>query len=720
MPSKMDRIMSLEIMVNLEEKLKEFFGYNTFRSYQKEIIQAVLGQKDVLAILPTGAGKSLCYQLPAMLMPGTAIVVSPLISLMQDQVVSLFKNGIPAAFLNSSLHYQDLIDVLQNLSDYKLVYVAPERFADASFIQRLKEIQLSFFIIDEAHCISQWGHSFRAEYRKLSILRNTFPECPIMALTATATREVETDIMSQLAMKQPEIIKGSFDRPNLTIRINQKINVESQLLEFLNQQQDKAGIIYAATRKTVDSTFEQLKQSGFNVGRYHAGMTDQERSSSQHVFLHDQVTLMVATVAFGMGIHKPDIRFIIHLDMPKTIEQYYQEIGRAGRDGLPADCLMLYGTQDLILYKSFLEQLEDPIIRKQIKAKTEKMYSLCTSLKCRRKELLNYFGEQTLISSCTACDNCVDDVEMIDGTVMAQKILSCVFRLHQNFGIKTVIDVLRGSKSQGILNRGLDQLSTYGLLADLSEKELRYYVESLIHLNFLRLTEGDYPVLKWTETSKRIIDGSENLQFKKKIFKEAKQKDNQILHYDKQLFNELKQLRLEVAQQESVPPFVVFSDRSLQEMAVYFPKNQQEFSKVNGVGPIKWLKYGEKFLAKIQQCQNQQANHHFIPEKMASPLQRKSSIEETIRLYQEGLSLEEIIQTRQLAKSTILTHLAEGIQQGSDLDITRLVKKEHQELIEKVITEVGAEKLAPIKEKLSEDISYDEIRLVAAFHRRVQ
>lgn len=416
-------IATLLLEDRLEEELKRYFGYNTFRVYQKEIIQSLLRKEDVLAILPTGAGKSLCYQLPALLQQGTAIVISPLISLMQDQVVSLYKNGISAAFLNSSLLYQDIQSVLQQISDYKLLYVAPERLIDPQFLERLKETTISFFVIDEAHCISQWGHSFRVEYRKLSILKETFPHCPIIALTATATHDVEKDIQVQLAMQNPKIIKGSFDRPNLTIRLEPKIQVDKQLQVFLEQQKNQPGIIYAATRKGVENTFTQLQQAGYAVGRYHAGLSDQEKSVSQHAFLHDQLTLMVATVAFGMGVHKPDIRFIVHLDMPRTIEQYYQEIGRGGRDGLPAECLMLYSTQDFMIYKSFLDDVEDLVIRKQMKLKTESMYRFCTSLKCRRRELLRYFGEYFPQERCGACDNCLEEAEQIDGTVIAQKIL---------------------------------------------------------------------------------------------------------------------------------------------------------------------------------------------------------------------------------------------------------------------------------------------------------
>lgn len=586
--------------VELEKKLKEFFGYNTFRSYQKEIIKAVLESKDVMAILPTGAGKSLCYQLPALIMPGTAIVVSPLISLMQDQVVSLFKNGIQAAFLNSSLHYQDIQDVLNHLEDYKLLYVAPERFADPQFIEKLKQIKVSFFVVDEAHCISQWGHSFRGEYRKLSVLKQTFPDKAIIALTATATPEVQKDIMSQLEIVKGTIIKGSFNRPNLTIRMNTKIDANQQLIEFIKDKQKASGIVYAATRKTVDATYAMLEKQGFKVGRYHAGMTDQERSLSQQAFLHDEVTWMVATVAFGMGIHKPDIRYIVHTDMPRTIEQYYQEIGRAGRDGLPAECLMLYGPQDFVLYNLFLEDVEDVVVRKQMKDKIGRMYRLSSSVKCRKSELLLYFGESPSFSTCTTCDNCLDDVELVEGTVIAQKILSCVFRLQQNFGMRHVIDVLRGSKNQLLISRGHHQLSTYGLLAELSDKEVRYYIDSLIYMGFLQLTEGEYPVLKWTEQSQSVIKREHVVYFRKKIFKEAKVKNEASLEFDQTLFEELRQLRYEIAQKEKVPPYVVFSDRSLQEMALHYPRTKQEFSRINGVGPIKWVKYGEEFSKAIQ------------------------------------------------------------------------------------------------------------------------
>lgn len=706
----------------LEIELKKYFGYNEFRPYQKEIIQSLLQGKDVLAILPTGAGKSICYQLPALIQTGTAIVVSPLISLMQDQVVSLFKNGIPAAFINSSLTYGDLQTVLHELSDYKLLYVAPERLVETQFLERLKNISISFFVIDEAHCISQWGHSFRTEYRQLTILKQAFPNVPIIALTATATHDVEKDIQNQLAMKTPTLIKGSFDRPNLTIKVNQKGDTEQQLLNFLEKRNNESGIIYCSTRKGVEKTYAFLKISGFSVEKYHAGLSEKERSLAQHVFLHDQVNLMVATVAFGMGIHKPDVRFIVHMDMPKTIEQYYQEIGRAGRDGLPAECMMFYSRQDFVVYNKFLDDLKDDFIRKQTREKTDQMYKFCISLDCRRRELLRYFGENYRLE-CQGCDNCTNETEQIDGTEIAQKILSCVYRLKQNVGLRLVVEVLCESKRQILLDRGYQTIPTYGALKHLSEQEVRYYVENLIYRNLLQMTQGDYPVLKWTTASNEFIVEKKSIFFKKRVFSEKKidrkrsqQQVKTSLQYDQLLYESLRNLRQRYAQEEGVPLYVVFSDRSLQEMAVYFPQTKEEFCRINGVGPIKWVKYGNEFLEEIHKFRKTPLHHQ--REKSLTSLARTSSSMETIKLYLQGKNIEQIIEERQLARSTILSHLVEAIQTGVQVDISSLVSLEKQKAIRSVIDEIGIDALKPIKEKLPEDISYDDIRLVSAFYRQ--
>lgn len=706
----------------LDDELKRYFGYNEFRPFQKEIIHALLQKKDVLAILPTGAGKSLCYQLPAMIMPGLAIVVSPLISLMQDQVVSLFKNGISAAFINSSLPQHEIRDVLNNLSEYKLIYVAPERLVDPDFIEHLKKVNISFFVIDEAHCISQWGHSFRVEYRKLAILKQFFASCPVIALTATATPEVEKDIQVQLAMQKPTLIKGSFDRPNLMIRVQSKYKPQEQLCLFLKEHDKQSGIIYCSTRKGVDTTFRQLEALGFTVGRYHAGMNEQERSTAQSDFLHDKTSLMVATVAFGMGIHKPDIRFIVHMDMPRNIEQYYQEIGRAGRDGLPAECLMLYGAQDLLIYKSFLAQVEDAAIRAATKVKLESMYRLCTSCKCRRSELLRYFGESYTKAPCSACDNCLDEYDQQDATVTAQKILSCVWRLNQNVGIRMVCDVLRGSKNEALLSRGYDQLSTYGLLKDMSEAEVRYSIDSLVNLGYLVQSDGDYPVLKWTDKAQSVIKAQQTVLFRKKVFKEVKDvpKSREIaaLDFDPAFFEALRELRTKIARVEQVPPYVVFSDRALQEMAAHLPQSQEEFGRINGVGPIKWLKYGEKFLQLILANPNVKR----IPQTVFAPVKKAQGASEsrrlTVSLYTQGRSIEEIMEDRQLSQGTIIGHLAEAMQEGLELDITSIVTQEHQDAIREAISKVGPERLTPIKQILPPEYTYDEIRLVLAAYRQ--
>lgn len=594
-------MQEIQHSLTLEEQLKTFFGYNEFRGPQREIVSAILEKKDLLAILPTGAGKSICYQLPALLMPGIAVIVSPLISLMQDQVVTLHKSGIPAVFLNSSLKYDEIQSVMRDLKSYKLLYVAPERLADEHLINALKEVGVSLVAIDEAHCISQWGHSFRPEYRQLSHLKEKFPGSPIVALTATATKDVQRDIMTQLAMKSPHVVAVSLDRPNLTLHIHSRSNALEQIRSFLNKHVNASGIIYAATRKSVEETFSSLQKEGFKVGKYHAGMTDLERGASQHDFLHGKVLIMVATVAFGMGIHKPDIRFIIHVDMPRSIEQYYQEVGRAGRDGLASECLMLYATQEFTLYNIFAEKLETQELKQITKDKTKKMFNLCNSSACRRRDLLRYFGETYTEGSCNSCDNCLDDTDRVDETVVAKKILSCVHRVENRFGIKYVIDVLRGAKIKSIFDNRHDRLSTYGLMKEYSEDDLRYYIAALISMGFLERTEGEYPVIRWSKIAPHVINNQTPVMIRRQKRQIAQKREKQELQYDGELFNRLSLLRRQWAEELKVPAFVVFGDRALMEMAAVQPTTKEGLLAVNGCGPIKWLKYGQSFLDVIVQ-----------------------------------------------------------------------------------------------------------------------
>ncbi|MES2199733.1 MAG: DNA helicase RecQ [Chlamydiota bacterium] len=584
---------------SLQEHLKALFGYNSFRDSQEQIIKTLLAGRDVLAILPTGAGKSLCYQLPAMLLPGITLVVSPLISLMQDQVVSLSKNGLSAAFLNSSLPLEEVRNIMQNLSQHKILYIAPERFADKEFLAELQKTPVSLFAIDEAHCISQWGHAFRLDYRQLSLLKKLFPKVPIIALTATATAEVEKDILLQLAMKDPFVAKTSFDRPNLTLRVYPKKDALTQVCDFLDKYEGKPGIIYSATRDSVDDMYDQLKKKGLSVGKYHAGLSSAKRAEAQHDFVYGELSLIVATVAFGMGIHKPDIRFIIHLDMPQSIEQYYQEIGRAGRDGLASECLMLYSPKELLVYDFFLGKITDPVLRKKTKEKTEKIKALCHSSLCRRVGLLSYFGETFPVTFCNGCDNCLDDTELFSETINAQKILSCVYKLRGNFSISHVINVLLGIPSQEILENGQEQLSTFGLMKDLSRSTLHDFIYSLIQLGFLIETKEEKPLLQWSPTSGDVIKGIKEVLIRKKIRKAKYGVALVKAKYDKKLFALLTELRQKLAKRFREPTHVIFGDQTLIEMSQTYPTTRDAMMMLNGFSPLKWEKYGILFCKVI-------------------------------------------------------------------------------------------------------------------------
>jgi ATP-dependent DNA helicase RecQ len=596
--------MLSENLENLEKANKRIFGFDTFRPYQKEIVEAIVSKKDVLGILPTGAGKSLCYQLPATLMDGTAIVISPLIALMQDQVFSLKKNGISAGFINSSLDYREMQKILRTMSEYKILFIAPERLTE-DFLRMLTNIQISFFVIDEAHCISQWGHSFRPEYRNLKILKNNFPNTSITAFTATATTQVEQDIITQLNLHDIKVVKSSFDRKNLIIRLRERNSGKQQMFEFLEKHKNESGIIYVGTRKEADKIYDYLKESNYSVGKYHAGMTQEERAQMQDEFIKDDISVMVATIAFGMGINKPDVRFVLNMTMPRNIEEYYQQIGRAGRDGLSAECLMLYSATDMGMYKRFLIDVEDEAVRSHMFIKIEQMFAFCNSTECRRIELLHYFGEKYEHEKCDSCDTCLDEVEKIDGTIIAQKILSCVYRLRENFGTQYVIDVLRGSKNERLLFNKHDLISTYNLMPEYSKLDIKQYIMSLINMGYLQFGDGEFPTIKLTVKSKNILDGSESVFFRAKQIKDKikpdylDSKDNKTVS-DFDLFEKLRVLRKKIAQTENVPPYIIFNDKTLKEMSTNCPQNDKTFLDINGVGQVKLKLYGKQFIDLIK------------------------------------------------------------------------------------------------------------------------
>jgi len=590
------------------EVLQTVYGYDNFRSQQAEIIDDVLQTKDCFVLMPTGGGKSLCYQIPALMLSGTAIVVSPLIALMQDQVSALRANGVSAAFYNSSLDAETANQVLTQLhaGQLDLLYVSPERLLNQSFIQRLQSLSISLFAIDEAHCISQWGHDFRPEYSQMGALREWFANVPFIALTATADRTTRQDIIDKLKFHEPKIHVSSFDRPNIRYRVLEKNKPMNQLLQFLETRQDESGIIYALSRKRVEEVAENLKQKGYNAKAYHAGLPAQIRQTVHQQFIRDEVDVVVATVAFGMGIDKPNVRFVVHYDLPKNIEGYYQETGRAGRDGLASEALLLFGMQDVATAKHFVENVTDEEKRRLENFKLSSMVDFAEAQTCRRNVLLNYFAEPSN-QPCGNCDICLDPPTLFDGKQAAQKALSCVYRLDQGFGAKHVIDVLRGLDNERIRNLSHNELSTYAIGKEYSAQEWSSILRQLIHLGYLYQDIQNYSVLRLTALSGEVLKGNVEIQLafpKKSLVKSAKSSRKSakegLLDKDRVYFEELRALRKEIAETEDIPAYQVFGDASLVEMAQKRPQTDSEFLKVSGVGETKLARYGFEFLAAIR------------------------------------------------------------------------------------------------------------------------
>ncbi|MBU3978859.1 DNA helicase RecQ [Patescibacteria group bacterium] len=693
----------------MHQVLEQYFGYKTFRPLQEEIIRDVIAGKDVFVLMPTGGGKSLCYQIPSLVQSGTTIVVSPLISLMKDQVDGLVQNGIRAAYLNSSLSPGEQAAVLRQLQNKQLalLYIAPERLAQDQFFRILQTVFINFFAIDEAHCISQWGHDFRPEYRQLAIIRKHFRDKPLVALTATATPRVKNDIIERLGLREEQIYQASFNRPNLSYRIIPKNDPLSQIHDYVVTKKGESGIIYCQSRKTVGHLASRLQENGIRALPYHAGLSDVLRKKHQEQFINEDTDVIVATIAFGMGIDKPNVRYVIHHDLPQSLEHYYQETGRAGRDGLPSDCILLYSYGDVFFYERFIAEKQSEEERRISKAQLHRMVDYAQSKLCRRVQLLQYFAETSLQKKCDSCDNCLSPQEMFDATIIVQKILSCVYRLRQRFGANHITGVLTGSKAQGIVGRNHHLLSTYGIVTDYDRNQLRTFIYELLSQGYLRQSGDQYAILSLTSKSRSVLKGMEKVFLTKpdiRIFT-SRQKEAETA-CDLRLFNKLRFLRKQMADKQNLPPYIIFSDRSLKEMAAYFPQTSEQFSQITGVGAEKLRMHAKPFLQEIiDYCK---------PLKICPIIKYNNTVAITLGLYREGKNIRQIAEKRGLAESTIHGHLQQTYINGESINIDKFVVPEKQKVILQVFKELGYERLALTKERLGEDYSYAEIRWVQA------
>ncbi|MYL20340.1 DNA helicase RecQ [Halobacillus litoralis] len=706
------------MMEQAEKILMQYYGYSSFRPGQKEAIEQAMHGQNTLAVMPTGGGKSLCYQIPGLALEGTAVVISPLISLMKDQVDALLSYGVAATYINSSLTAEEQRTRLRDMEKgrYSFIYVAPERFETPSFLSAVSRIPLSLIAFDEAHCISQWGHDFRPSYRSIVPTLNKIPNLPVlMALTATATQEVVADIKQLIHVENGDVINTGFARENLAFRIIKGRDKREFITEYMSQIPNESGIIYTATRKEADQLHYVLEKKGYAAGRYHAGMTEHQRKQAQMDFVQDENKVMVATNAFGMGIDKSNVRYVIHYAMPMNIESYYQEAGRAGRDGEPGDCILLFASKDINLQKFLIDQSPSEEKKKEEYAKLQAMTNYCHTHTCLQKYILEYFNDPVPYERCGKCSNCMHNGEVEDRTKEAQMVLSCVKRMGGGFGAGLTAKVLKGSRDQKVKQFGFHKLSTYGIMPKITEKELTQFIHFLTAEGYLTAGSGKYPSLHLTSEAAAVLKGEKPVEM---LVETAAVQ--QSAEYNVQYFEELRGLRKQLADEAGLPPYVIFSDATLKEFSIHLPRTKEEMLQMKGVGERKYEQYGETFLEMIRPW-SEQTESAPLPSRRPEPRDpfddRPSHII-TFEMWKNGsLSIRDIADQRGMSPQTIENHLFRCVQEGENITWDYWFDEDQEEQILQQYHRLDEKKLKPLKEELPETFTYSMIKAVLIKHR---